>query len=411
MSKACPVDHDNSEERRLHRLLFILIFSLIVPASIAFSSDEHTEEAPENAIETGITAQALKPHLEYLASPDRRGRDDWGKIESADYIIARFEEFGIRPLFEDGFIQAVPDFNDKSAEPIIMGRNIGGFVEGTDPDLKKEWIVVNAHYDHLGVRGGKVFPGADDNASGVSMLLELAKHFGQNPARRSIAFLAFDLEEHLLWGSRWFLAHCPLEEESIRFCLTADMIGRSLGGLDLPTVFVMGAETSPQVSACLDQIAVPEDLEIARLGTDIVGTRSDYGPFRYRKIPFLFFSTGEHPDYHTPQDTLEKLDVEKIARVSTAMLRVTDEMANLPSSIDWDVDTTPSLHEVRAIHSVTKQLLDAEERGDFEMTDLQRLFVSQVKSKTGYMLRTGRISPTERTWLVRSTQLMMFSLF
>ena len=93
------------------------------------------------------------------------------------------------------------------------------------------------------------------------------------------------------------------------------------------------------------------------------------------------------------------------------MLRVTDEMANMPSSIDWDVDETPSLIEVRAIHSVTKQLLDAEAMGEFEMTDLQRLFVSQVKSKTGYMLRTGKISPTERTWLVRSTQLMMFSLF
>ncbi|MEW4488314.1 M28 family peptidase [Thalassoglobus sp. JC818] len=395
----------------MQRLLLALIFSLIAIANLAVASDGVEVEQAESAAETIVSAQDLLSHLEYLASPDRRGRDDWGKIESADYIIARFEESGLQPLFEDGFIQAVPDFNDKSADPIIMGRNIGGFVEGTDPLLKREWIVVNAHYDHLGVRGGKIFPGADDNASGVSMLLELAKHFAKNPARRSIAFVSFDLEEHLLWGSRWFLAHCPLEEESIRFCLTADMIGRSLGGLDIPTVFVMGAETSPQVSHCLDQIAVPEGLEVARLGTDIVGTRSDYGPFRYRKIPFLFFSTGEHPDYHTPEDTLEKLDIDKIALVSTAMLRVADQIANLPSSIEWDVDETPSLHEVRAINSVTKQLLEAEEMGEFEMTDLQRLFVSQVKSKTSYMLRTGKISPTERTWLVRSTQLMMFSLF
>ncbi len=358
-----------------------------------------------------ISAKDLQPHLNYLASPDRRGRDDWGKIESRDYIINHFKSIGLKPLFSDGFIQVVPEFGDASDDPRVIGQNVGAFVEGTDPTLKHEWVIVNAHYDHLGVRRGKVYPGADDNASGVAMLLEVARYFAKSPAKRSVAFVSFDLEEHLLWGSRWFLAHAPMEIDSIKFCLTADMIGRSLGGLKLPTVFVLGSERSPQVKTALADVAIPEGLEIARLGIDIVGVRSDYGPFYYRGIPFLFFSTGEHPDYHSPRDTLERLDVAKAARISTVMNRIAQDISNQPEAITWTGKPVPELKEVKSVNRLTEQLLAAEESGQLKLTDLQRFFVSQVNSKTDFILQRKRISGEERKWLVRSTKILMLSIF
>ncbi|WP_417847770.1 M28 family metallopeptidase [Thalassoglobus sp.] len=358
-----------------------------------------------------IGADDVQPHLNYLASPDRQGRDDWGKVEAREYIIKHFKSLGVKPLFDESYLQAIPEFGSQAEMPPVYGYNIGGFIEGTDPKLKHEWIIVNAHYDHLGVRGGKVFPGADDNASGVSMLLEVARHISRSPGKRSVAFLSFDMEEHLLWGSRWFLAHPPMEVESIKFCLTADMIGRSLGGLDIPTVFVLGSERSREVHAALEAATVPQGLEIAQLGVDVIGVRSDYGPFYYRRIPFLFFSTGEHPDYHTPQDTLERLDVEKVARVSTVMNQVAQSMANTPGEITWEGTPEPSLQEVESVNRVCVNLLNAGGSGSLELTNAQQFFVSQVKSKTDYILKSKKYSNEERKWLVRATQIMMLTIF
>lgn len=351
------------------------------------------------------------PHLSYLASPDRGGRDDWGKIESRDYIIKHFKSHELKPLFGESYLQVVPQFGSDKEKPPIVGQNIGAFVAGTDPELKDEWIIVNAHYDHLGVRNGKVYPGADDNASGVAMLLEVAAQVANSPCRRSVAFLSFDLEEYLLWGSRWFLAHSPMDVETIKFCLTADMIGRSLGGIDSPIVFVLGSERSHQVREVIENVQVPKDLELARLGVDVIGVRSDYGPFYYRRIPFLFFSTGEHPDYHTPQDTLERLDVSKVAKVSSVMSQVAFRMANSEEEIDWEGVVSPDLEEVRAVNRVAQHFLNADAAHQFELTDLQRFFLTQVKSKTNYMIRNNQVSDNERKWLVRATQIMMLTLF
>ncbi|MDB4731319.1 M28 family peptidase [Planctomicrobium sp.] len=377
-----------------------LIAVLLLPASCFAQSPDST-----------ITPEMLLPHLTYLASPDREGRDDWGKIESRDYIINHFKSHELKPLFGESYLQVVPQFGSEDEKPPIVGQNIGAFVAGTDPELKDEWIIVNAHYDHLGIRNGKVYPGADDNASGVSMLLEVAAQVAKSPCRRSVAFLSFDLEEYLLWGSRWFLAHSPMDVENIKFCLTADMIGRSLGGIDSPIVFVLGSERSLQVREEIKKVKVPEDLELARLGVDIIGVRSDYGPFYYRRIPFLFFSTGEHPDYHTPQDTLERLDITKAARVSTVMSQVAFRMANTEEEIIWNGEVSPDLEEVRAVNRVATHFLKADAANQFEMTDLQRFFLTQVKSKTNYMIRNNQVSDNERKWLVRATQIMMLTLF
>src|SRR5690606_27127618 len=96
----------------------------------------------------------------------------------------------------------------------------------------------------------------------------------ESPPECSVAFVGFDLEERMLWGSRWFASNPPRPLEDLRLFITADMVGRSLGRLDLPTVFVLGSEHAPRLKQTLDAVTPPEGLEVSRLGIDLIGTRS-----------------------------------------------------------------------------------------------------------------------------------------
>ncbi|WP_437205619.1 M28 family peptidase [Planctomicrobium sp. SH664] len=358
-----------------------------------------------------ITADHIRPHITFLADPARGGRSGTAKQATRDYIIREFYRNGLQPFFAGEWSQTVPARETGSDVFEPAGENIAGFVPGTDPELKREWIIVNAHYDHLGVRKNELYPGADDNASGVAMLLEVSRRIAASPLKRSVAFVAFDFEESLLWGSRWFMAHSPVDHKSIKVCLTADMIGRSLGDLDLPMVFILGAEHSPGLRDALVSTPTPEGLELAHLGTDMIGTRSDYGPFRDHEIPYLFFSTGEHPDYHTPRDVPERIDYEKSAKVDQLILDLVRTLGNAEEPPRWSKAEYQKLQEAQAIHRVAVQVLKQAEEGTLQLSSMHKFFVSQVKSKTGYMLKKGSVSDQERPWLVRSAQVLLLSVF
>lgn len=362
--------------------------------------------------ESAITAAQVRPHIEYLASEDLRGRSGDEARQAAAYIVERFQNWGLKPLFANGsFYQDIPGAVDENGKTTLLGRNLGAWLPGSDPELRDEFVIVSAHYDHLGVRNGQIFAGADDNASGVSMMLEIARQLatGKERPRRSVAFVGFDLEERMLWGSRWFAAHSPWPLEQVKLFITADMIGRSLGNLPLPAVFVLGSEHASELKRVLDRVGQPQGLEVARLGVDLIGTRSDYGPFRDRQVPFLFFSTGEHPDYHTPRDVPEKIDFEKVARVSGLVLRITRTVANTDSAPVWTDDTSGDLDEVRALERITRLLLDAEKQRP--LSDLQRYLVTNVRTRARQILDKGEITGSDRTWLIRMSQVLLFSVF
>ncbi|MFG0335307.1 MAG: M28 family metallopeptidase [Maioricimonas sp. JB049] len=361
-----------------------------------------------------ITAEDVRPHIELLAGPDFRGRSGPDALRAARYIAHHFHELGLEPLFDGEYLQAIPGGAGANTESRIIGRNVGALLPGSDPELKDEVIIISAHFDHLGVREGQIYAGADDNASGVSMLLETARHFAglKVKPRRSIAFVGFDLEERMLWGSRWFAAHPPWPLEQVKLFITADMIGRSLGDLPLPLVFVLGSEHSTQVRELLEATPVPDQLSIARLGIDLIGTRSDYGPFRDRQVPFLFFSTGEHPDYHTPRDTPDRIDYPKVARISTFIADLTTAVANTDQAPQWtDRPEAADVEEARTLNRITSLLLEADKGPEIELGGMQRFFVSQVHAKTDYIVRRGDISAAERKWLTRAAQLLMLSVF
>ncbi len=388
-----------------------------------------TAQADEAASvwEGPIQPEHVRPHVEFLASEKLAGRAGAEAAEAAEYVRKQFAQLQLKPLFANGsFEQPVPGTgtgidNDKPAgsenggattnEPRIAGRNIGAWIEGSDTRLRDELIVLGAHFDHLGVRHGKIFRGADDNASGTAMMLEVARQLAQSKHRpkRGVVFVGFDLEEQLLWGSRWFVAHPPWPIERVKLFITADMIGRSLGDLPLPTVFVMGSEHAPQLKQTLDDVGAPLGLEVARLGVDLVGVRSDYGPFWNEKIPFLFFSTGQHPDYHSPRDVPERLDFDKVARVSNLVLQLIRTVADAETTPTWIDDVSPNLDEVKAVHRITTLLLAAEDSRKF--TDLQKLIVTQAETKCRQILDRGQMTTDERRWLIRTSQLLLLSVF
>jgi membrane-associated protease RseP (regulator of RpoE activity) len=210
-------------------------------------------------------------------------------------------------------------------------ENVVGILPGADPDLKDQRVVIGAHYDHLGFghfgaldrqAEGKIHPGADDNASGTAVLLELARRLAKLPVRpdRTIVFAAFSGEELGLYGSRHFIEHTDAIS-AIKTMINLDMVGR----LRENRVTVFGARSGENLSDLV--------LRNARgLGLDITDSndigRSDHMSFYSKKIPVIHFFTGTHEDYHRATDTWEKLNIEGMAKISDLVLVTALEIAN-----------------------------------------------------------------------------------
>ena len=386
--------------RRQPRFNTLLLSLLLVTSAVA-ADKPPTPQTP-------IAVNDVKPHVLWLADPARQGRSGDAARESANYLRDHFRRLKLQPLFDNSYFQDLPGRPDAKKQPRTVGRNVGAILPGRRCN---EIVILSAHYDHLGVRKDTVYPGADDNASGVALMLEIARQLAnrKTPPQRTIAFIGFDLEERLLWGSRWFAANPPWPLERVKLFITADMVSRSLGNLPLPTVFCLGSEHAPQLRTVLDRVGSPRGLEVARMGVDLIGTRSDYGPFRDRKVPFLFFSTGEHPDYHSPRDTPERVDYPKLARVSNLVLAVLTEVADGRADPVWTDTVVLGLDEPRALYRITSLLMEEERLK--ELTDLQKLLVSTTRNKCRQILDAGKITADDRKWLVRASGLLLFSVF
>ncbi len=195
------------------------------------------------------------------------------------------------------------------------GRNVVGFIEGNDPQLKNEYIVMGAHYDHLGVDHLKtssmykgeepqIHNGADDNASGTTGLLELAEKFGanKNDLKRSLIFIAFSGEELGILGSTYFTNNSPVQNSNISAMLNMDMIGRLS---DDKALTVIGAGTSSIWKNLLND----KNKYGFKLALNDGGSGgSDHQAFTNKNIPVLFFFTGTHTDYHKPSDDADKIN-------------------------------------------------------------------------------------------------------
>lgn len=365
-------------------------------------------------IATGVAAgdEPDRPNLERwvkaLASPGLEGRSGEGGRKAAGLIADEFRRLGLEPLFDGQYVQEIPP-----APPIeTTGRNVGAVIRGSDPTLAGRYVVLSAHYDHLGVRRGVLYPGADDNASGVAMLLESARCLTARAEKpiRSVVFLAFDQEEVGLYGSRYFASHPPFAVESIDLFITADMIGRSLGGVCDDFFFVMGTEHVPALRPWLHEAVANRPVRMGVLGADLlVLNRSDYGPFRTRKVPFLFFSTGENPRYHSPDDTPDTLDYPKLTEISRVIHRVVARAADAGALPSWNDQPDHPLEEALTIRDVLSTLQAHGEA--LELNAMQGFVISNALKTLDGVAARGAITPAERASFIRAAQIVLMTAF
>jgi peptidase M28-like protein len=226
-------------------------------------------------------------------------------------------------------------------------QNVLGLIEGTDPNLRGDVMVIGAHYDHDGESNGQIWYGADDNGSGTSAVLEIAEALGTGKARpaRSVLLCAFAGEEKGMLGSRYYVNHpvFPLNRTVAMFQL--DMIGRnedhsSDPGEDIPeeraadntnSLNVLGSAFSPDLKTTIskenEQINLTVRFRYDFKAEDLL-KRSDQWSFLAKKIPAVFFFTGLHPDYHTPRDTAAKINYPKLEKVTRLVYLSAYDIAN-----------------------------------------------------------------------------------
>ena len=365
--------------------------------------------APEVAYSSSSEPEIgrFKAHVATLASSEFGGRRGPGALKAALYVSEHLRRCGLEPLFGRSFFQEIPDL----ANGGVLGRNVGAKIVGGDPALRDEWLIVSAHFDHLGRGPGGYYPGADDNATGTAMMLEVARCFATEGVRpkRSIMFIGFDREEDGLWGSRYFADYPPIPLDRVKLFVTADMIGRSLAGVCDEFVFVFGAQTSPGMKARLDRASAGEPLRLAAMGNDLlIVDRSDYGPFRQRATPYLFFSTGENPDYHRRSDRSETIDFAKAVSVAKIVRRAVAEAASADLLPPWNGQTEASLEEALVVRDVLRRF--DSHRDKLAIGPASRLVLRSSLATLDGITARGAITAAERSRLVRAAQFLMVTV-
>lgn len=226
--------------------------------------------------------------------------------------------------------------------------NVVGIIRGSDPQLSGEYIVIGAHYDHLGLGGpeslaarpeGEIHHGADDNASGTSALLELARVMTANRPKRSIVFIAFSAEELGLLGSAAYTKNPVVPLASTVAMLNMDMVGR----LRNDSLTIGGVGTSPAWQPLLERLNSSSNGNRFKMSFNQDGFGpSDHQSFYVRDVPVLFFFTGTHDDYHKPSDTAEKINSAGATRIAALVRDIAVSIANEPQRIAFTKVKTES---------------------------------------------------------------------
>jgi aminopeptidase YwaD len=328
------------------------LFALVAcqPSPPATSATRDARGDPDTA--------AIRRDVEHLASAalEGRGTGTPGNDSAAAYIARRFESLRLAPL-PNGCVRPIDvleercdrkffqPFIARSAAAAHLGlpselpsQNVVALLRGTDPALAGEYIVLGAHFDHLGRSGGSALDpdsaeairnGADDNASGTAVVMELARLLARYPPRRSVVFVTFSGEELGLLGSQLFVEQSPVPIDRLVAMLNFDMVGR----LRNDRVIVYGVETATEMRGLVDSAAVATALEVRGVG-DGFGP-SDHSSFYVRGIPVLHFFTDLHEDYHRATDDADKVSAAGIGRIVALAERVVRAIA------DRDARLTP----------------------------------------------------------------------
>jgi hypothetical protein len=275
----------------------LAIAAVIASGALQAQQDRRAIGLPKTAID----AVQLLEDVKTLAADDMEGRKTGtaGNARARAYIVARFKASGIQP-FGQGYTREFPSGDGK-------GVNVIGRVAGSRQPARH--IVVSAHYDHLGLGGGRIFNGADDNASGTAALFALGKYFGAHAPRHTVIFAAFDAEEGSLSGSRAFVRAPPVPLSTIVIDLNADMIGRDANN----QLFVAGTYGQPALKPYVERVAARAPVRLLmgydnpKSGKDNWVPRSDQWPFIEAGVPGLYIGVEDEEHYHRPTDDYDNM--------------------------------------------------------------------------------------------------------
>ena len=313
------------------------IATLLFAAIIAF-------RAGPSGAQVAIEPEGMLETVKYLSGAAFMGRGI-GTPEldrAAAFIAARFEAVGLLPggSANGSWFQEWTDPESKARM-----RNVVGILPGRNPELARESVVIGAHYDHLGMTGaskenaGKMHPGADDNASGVAVLLELASRLPLVAnMERSVVFVAFTGEEAGRKGSRYYVRN----ERRYPAAKAIAMINLdTVGRLGKGKLIILGAASAKEWGTLFQEAAKPLKLEIAESTQDL--DSSDQKSFHEAGVPAVQLFTGPHLDYHRPTDTADKIDGKGLVKIAMLTRTVAFTLANLPAPLTRTVTAAPGV--------------------------------------------------------------------
>lgn len=264
-----------------------------------------------------LKTESVLKDLQELSDDKYEGRKTGtkGANMAADMIINRFKALGIKS-YAANYKQA---FTFKTrANETISGNNIVGYIQGKTDEV----MVISAHYDHLGIIDGKVFNGADDDASGVCAVLAYADYFSKHQPQHTLIFVAFDAEEMGLQGSKYFLENPPVDLKKIALNINMDMIAHN----DKNELYASGTFHFPELKQYIfTKNANPKILfghDDPKTGNEDWTFQSDHGSFFAKKIPFIYFGVEDHKDYHKETDEFKNINQEFYTASVIAILEV-----------------------------------------------------------------------------------------
>ena len=323
-----------------------LLLALLLVGNITFA-----QSPIERALNT-INRSSAEATINFLASDELQGREAGfhGSRVTSEYIVSLLQWMGVSPLDDSYFqpfdayrkerqkkgrLEVHPDSIAKLKQEVhqkLTMRNVLGMIPGKNT---KEYVIVGAHFDHLGIDpaldGDQIYNGADDNASGVSAVLQIARAFlasGQQP-ERNVIFAFWDGEEKGLLGSKYFVQTCPFLSQ-IKGYLNFDMIGRNNKPQQPKQVVYFYTAAHPVFGDWLKEDIRKYGLQLEpdyRAWENPIGG-SDNGSFAKVGIPIIWYHTDGHPDYHQPSDHADRLNWDKVVEITKASFLNMWKMAN-----------------------------------------------------------------------------------
>ena len=327
-----------------------LLLALLLVGNITFA-----QSPIERALNT-INRSSAEATINFLASDELQGREAGfhGSRVTSEYIVSLLQWMGVSPLADSYFqpfdayrkerqkkgrLEVHPDSIAKLKQEVyqkLTMRNVLGMIPGKNT---KEYVIVGAHFDHLGIDpvldGDQIYNGADDNASGVSAVLQIARAFlasGQQP-ERNVIFAFWDGEEKGLLGSKYFVQTCPFLSQ-IKGYLNFDMIGRNNKPQQPKQVVYFYTAAHPVFGDWLKEDIRKYGLQLEpdyRAWENPIGG-SDNGSFAKVGIPIIWYHTDGHPDYHQPSDHADRLNWDKVVEITKASFLNMWKMAN---EVSW----------------------------------------------------------------------------